>query len=104
MFARVAKRYDLLNRILTLGLDVYWRNTCASTCRSGKVILALCCGTGDLTLNISKNDASEDFIVGLDFSKMMLQRAKIKKHSEWQRKSHNNIKQKKSKNNLIEWK
>lgn len=93
MFAVVAKRYDLLNHILTFGLDTVWRKTCSKKCTPGKVILDLCCGTGDLALNISKNTASKTFILGLDFSKMMLQRAKTKIHSERQRKSHNDVKQ-----------
>jgi demethylmenaquinone methyltransferase/2-methoxy-6-polyprenyl-1,4-benzoquinol methylase len=95
MFAKVVKRYDLLNRILTLGFDLSWRNICASYCTSGKDVLDLCCGTGDLALSISKNTAPGTFVLGLDFSKMMLHRAKIKTHLEWQRKTHNNIKQKK---------
>jgi len=53
-FARVAKRYDILNHLLTLGLDKVWRRTCAKKYTPSKVILDLCCGTGDLAFNISK--------------------------------------------------
>jgi len=93
MFAAVAKRYDLLNHIITFGLDKVWREACCKKCTSGKVILDLCCGTGDLTIGISKNSASKTFILGLDFSKMMLQQAKTKIHSEGHIKSHNDVQQ-----------
>ncbi len=92
MFTRVVKRYDLLNHLLTWGLDTVWRKTCAKECASDGVIVDLCCGTGDLALNISTYAASETTMLGLDFSKMMLKRAKGKEHSERRR---NDIKQKK---------
>ena len=100
MFGKVARRYDLLNHILTLGFDVGWRNICAANCSSGKDVIDICCGTGDLALTLSKNTAPGTFVLGLDFSKMMLQRAKIKKRLEWQRKSHNKIKQKNTGDNI----
>jgi demethylmenaquinone methyltransferase/2-methoxy-6-polyprenyl-1,4-benzoquinol methylase len=98
MFARVVKKYDFLNHLLTWGLDTVWRKTCAKKCMSKGVIVDLCCGTGDLALNISKLTASETTILGLDFSKMMLKRAKDKEYSE---RLRNDIEQKKSDVNFI---
>ena len=79
MFAGVAETYDFLNRLMTLGLDRMWRKMCARECASGRVVLDLCCGTGDLTFNISEYSGSETQIIGLDFSKQMLYKALNKK-------------------------
>jgi demethylmenaquinone methyltransferase/2-methoxy-6-polyprenyl-1,4-benzoquinol methylase len=98
MFARVVKRYDFLNHFLTWGLDTVWRRTCAKECASKGVIVDLCCGTGDLALNTSKLIPSETTILGLDFSKMMLKRAKDKEYSE---RLRNDIEQKKRDINFI---
>lgn len=86
MFTTVVKRYDLLNRILTWGLDEVWRETCARECASGEVIVDLCCGTGDLALHILKHVAPEACVLGLDFSEAMLDRAVNKKSEERRRK------------------
>lgn len=99
MFTRVVKKYDFLNHLLTWGLDTVWRKSCAKECASRGVLVDLCCGTGDLALNISKLTASEATVLGLDFSKMMLKRAKDKEYSE---RLRNDIeKQKKNDINFI---
>ena len=82
MFRRVAKNYDMLNRMLTWTLDKAWRETCAKRCTSSDVIVDLCCGTGELSLHISKHVAITSHVVGLDFSKAMLERAINKEHKE----------------------
>lgn len=82
MFATVAKKYDLLNRILTLGLDETWRDNCARECAHGRTIVDLCCGTGDLSLHILKYASPNALILGVDFSKPMLRRAVSKVHAE----------------------
>ena len=82
MFANVAKKYDLLNRILTVGLDETWRDTCARKCSRGDTIVDLCCGTGDLSLHILKYAGPRALVVGVDFSKAMLRRAVGKVHAE----------------------
>lgn len=79
MFAGVVETYDLLNSILTLGLDGVWRRTCAKECASGGVVLDLCCGTGDLALHISEYVAPEVHVLGLDFNKAMLSRSMDKR-------------------------
>lgn len=50
MFDRIAGRYDLLNRVLTLGLDSGWRRRTVAALRltPGSFVLDLACGTGDL--------------------------------------------------------
>lgn len=72
MFANIAKTYDAVNFILTFGLDSLWRRTAARSIGSAGAILDLCCGTGDLTHDISRFAARNPSIVGLDFSKEML--------------------------------
>jgi demethylmenaquinone methyltransferase/2-methoxy-6-polyprenyl-1,4-benzoquinol methylase len=76
MFDRIAPRYDLLNRLLSLGIDVRWRR--AVVARTRKVdaprVLDVCTGTGDLALAFP---ASVD-VAGCDFSLPMLATARMK--------------------------
>lgn len=78
MFAAVAWRYDLLNHLLSLGLDFGWRRTAARALRDalsrpGSVAADVCCGTGDLALALSRFSAGT--VIGADFCYPMLQRA-----------------------------
>ena len=55
MFGRIAPRYDLLNHLLSMNIDRYWRARTVSRvaeilARPGARVLDVCCGTGDLTL------------------------------------------------------
>jgi demethylmenaquinone methyltransferase/2-methoxy-6-polyprenyl-1,4-benzoquinol methylase len=73
MFDSIAPRYDLLNRVLSLGLDQKWRKrgVAALELRAGSRVLDLCSGTADLALAATERhqDAS---VVGVDFSGAML--------------------------------
>lgn len=75
MFGRVAPRYDLLNRLLSLGRDVKWRRTVAARIAAfgARKVLDLCTGTGDLALALTGGLA-----VGCDFCLPMLARARDK--------------------------
>jgi len=75
IFTAVPSRYDLINRIMTLGLDEHWRNKTAGKCLEGHPtrILDLCCGTGDLALRIAGKSRHKSIICGLDYSLPMLQ-------------------------------
>lgn len=81
MFDRIAERYDLLNRVISLRLDVRWRNRVIRTVLSGRhsLILDLGAGTGDLTFAAAKTMHGNGRIVGLDFSPQMLRVAQEKK-------------------------
>lgn len=83
MFDRIAPVYDLMNRVMTLGLDQRWRQlTVRSVVSAGDRVLDGCCGTGDLAIAARKAGARE--VVGLDFSEQMLVRARTKDTSvEW---------------------
>lgn len=80
MFTVVPPRYDLINRIITLGLDQQWRKKAIQTClvSSPKHVLDLACGTGDLALGIAEKAKGKLEIVGLDYSQPMLDIAQRK--------------------------
>ena len=79
MFDRIAPRYDLLNRLLSAGVDVRWRKAAASALGLGADarLLDLCTGTGDLLIEALKRDPRRRGI-GLDLSEQMLVRGASK--------------------------
>jgi len=80
MFTAVPPRYDLINRIITLGMDRGWRNAAARAClvSQPKRILDLACGTGDLIVTIAGMTQDKLELVGLDYSEPMLEIARSK--------------------------
>jgi demethylmenaquinone methyltransferase/2-methoxy-6-polyprenyl-1,4-benzoquinol methylase len=77
MFAAIAPRYDLLNHLLSLSVDRYWRwrvvrHLAAEGPASGDRCLDLCAGTGDLALGIHRRLGLET--IGVDFCHPMLLR------------------------------
>ena len=83
MFDRIAPVYDLMNRVMTVGLDQRWRRlTAQAAVRPGDQVLDACCGTGDLALADLRVGAER--VVGVDFSEPMLERARRKSADvEW---------------------
>ncbi|MFC4639910.1 bifunctional demethylmenaquinone methyltransferase/2-methoxy-6-polyprenyl-1,4-benzoquinol methylase UbiE [Deinococcus hohokamensis] len=79
MFASIAPRYDLLNRVLSLGVDRSWRREAAQEALAlGPVrILDVATGTGDFALEL-KARAPQAEVVGSDFVPEMLQLARQK--------------------------
>ena len=79
MFGGIAARYDLMNRIMTVGLDGRWRRLAASQARltPGDEALDACCGTGDLTFSLMEA-CPGCAVTGLDFTPEMLERARAK--------------------------
>lgn len=80
MFDRVAGRYDLLNSLMTAGLHHGWRARAADRAElsPGDTVLDVCCGTGDLALELAKRVAPGGSVVGCDFSERMLDLAREK--------------------------
>jgi demethylmenaquinone methyltransferase / 2-methoxy-6-polyprenyl-1,4-benzoquinol methylase len=82
MFDRIAPVYDVMNRVMTGGLDVRWRRLAAeAVVRAGDSVLDGACGTGDLAIADVRAGAGR--VVGLDFSAKMLERARRKAPLEW---------------------
>jgi demethylmenaquinone methyltransferase / 2-methoxy-6-polyprenyl-1,4-benzoquinol methylase len=79
MFDRISGRYDLLNRVLSLGLDRRWRRrlVAAVELRPGARVLDLATGTGDVALALATRHPEAE-VVGLDPSRGMLERARAK--------------------------
>ncbi len=77
MFTAVPPRYDLINRIITWGLDRRWRRKAARECLTSQPrnVLDLCCGTGDLAINIAQLVKNDVKVIGLDYSRPMLELA-----------------------------
>jgi len=77
MFDRIAPVYDVMNRVMTMGLDLRWRRLGArAVVRPGDEVLDAACGTGDFAVADKRSGASR--VVGLDFSERMLERARRK--------------------------
>ncbi|MCL6501417.1 MAG: bifunctional demethylmenaquinone methyltransferase/2-methoxy-6-polyprenyl-1,4-benzoquinol methylase UbiE [Pirellulales bacterium] len=80
MFGQIAGRYDLLNHVLSLGIDRSWRRrTVCTVPPAGRLpVLDLCTGTGDLALAYWRAGGGGVRVVGADFCRPMLQRARAK--------------------------
>jgi demethylmenaquinone methyltransferase/2-methoxy-6-polyprenyl-1,4-benzoquinol methylase len=78
MFDRIAPRYDLLNRLLSFGIDKIWRKNLVKLLKDLKapLILDVATGTGDLAVEICKIDPVE--VYGIDLSPQMLEVARKK--------------------------
>jgi len=74
MFDRIAPHYDLMNRLMTFGMDRAWRQQTVDAVGAapGSRVLDLACGTGDLCTEALRTGHR---VVGLDFSVRMLQAA-----------------------------
>ena len=83
MFDKIAPVYDLMNRLMTVGLDGRWRRLAASLAvQPGDRVLDAACGTGDLAVADLRAGAGR--VTGLDFSERMLARARAKAPAlEW---------------------
>jgi demethylmenaquinone methyltransferase / 2-methoxy-6-polyprenyl-1,4-benzoquinol methylase len=80
MFDRVAGRYDVLNSVMTAGLHHRWREraVAAAALVRGDAALDVCCGTGDLSLQLATHVDPGGYVVGCDFSEPMLDLAREK--------------------------
>lgn len=83
MFTEVPHHYDLINSVITWGLDRRWRKRAAEECLKYKPqkVLDLCCGTGDLAITLCRIGGSGVSVVGIDYSPPMLERARQKASS-----------------------
>jgi demethylmenaquinone methyltransferase/2-methoxy-6-polyprenyl-1,4-benzoquinol methylase len=74
MFDAIAPRYDLLNHLLSGGLDVRWRARAvrALGLRGGETVLDVCTGTADLAIASATASPAAAAVVGVDFAGQML--------------------------------
>jgi demethylmenaquinone methyltransferase / 2-methoxy-6-polyprenyl-1,4-benzoquinol methylase len=88
MFDRITPAYDRMNRLMSLGMDGSWRALAvrASGVAPGEAALDVCCGTGDLAIELLDAVSTRGRVVGLDFSPAMLEAARRKSSQvEWVR-------------------
>src|ERR1700733_5515829 len=81
LFATIARRYDLLNDIMSAGLHRRWKRRLVELALrngevgNGKRVLDLCCGTGDIALAFARAGAD---VTGVDFTEEMLRVAEAR--------------------------
>ncbi|HTO03593.1 MAG TPA: bifunctional demethylmenaquinone methyltransferase/2-methoxy-6-polyprenyl-1,4-benzoquinol methylase UbiE [Opitutus sp.] len=82
MFGRIARRYDVANRLLSGGIDIWWRYRLVRAVRRANPqrILDLATGSGDVAFALSRRVPSAQRIVGMDFCQPMLDEA-VKKQA-----------------------
>lgn len=80
LFAEVAPTYELVNRVLTFGLDAHWRRKAArlAAAGGGAAWLDVCSGTGETAVNLRALAPPGTRVVALDFCRPMLARAAAK--------------------------
>jgi demethylmenaquinone methyltransferase/2-methoxy-6-polyprenyl-1,4-benzoquinol methylase len=81
MFGRIATRYDLANRLLSGGTDVWWRHRLVRAVRrqAPRDVLDLATGSGDVAFALARGLPAGTRIVGMDFCQPMLDQAEAKK-------------------------
>ena len=76
LFATIARRYDLLNDIMSVGLHRRWKRRLVELAGEPRDVLDLCCGTGDIAMRFQAR------VVGVDFTEEMLRVAAARGSSE----------------------
>jgi demethylmenaquinone methyltransferase / 2-methoxy-6-polyprenyl-1,4-benzoquinol methylase len=80
MFGRIVRRYDLMNRLMTGGMDVRWRKKAVTAARGAgdERALDVATGTGDLAIALADGGFRE--VIGIDFAPEMIAAAEAKRH------------------------
>jgi demethylmenaquinone methyltransferase / 2-methoxy-6-polyprenyl-1,4-benzoquinol methylase len=80
MFDRIAGRYELLNTVMTAGLNRLWNREVirVSGLQPGDRALDLACGTGSLTRDLARRVGTKGYVLGVDFSREMLRVAQAR--------------------------
>ncbi len=83
VFDPIAKRYDLLNHLLSFGVDIYWRKYALNMTNfpNNALLLDVACGTGDFSIEAKKIGVQN--IYGLDLSSEMIK--EFHKKADWAR-------------------
>lgn len=80
IFSEASNTYDIVNRILTIGFDQYWRSKAAihASEYGGDIWLDVCSGTGDMALRLRQAADNKTKILATDFSLSMIELARQK--------------------------
>src|SRR5215217_2364950 len=80
MFDAIAGRYDLLNTVLSGGLDRYWRRRAINALKlTGRErLLDVCTGTADVAIGAARRSSGAARVIGVDFSGAMLSHGQVK--------------------------
>lgn len=80
MFNQIATRYDLINHVLSLGLDILWRHSLTQFLpkRKDLVILDLATGTGDVLISLCLRNKNIKQAYGIDLAEKMLDIGRLK--------------------------
>jgi demethylmenaquinone methyltransferase/2-methoxy-6-polyprenyl-1,4-benzoquinol methylase len=79
LFNNIAPTYDLLNRLLSLRRDLYWRKMAVREFKGYKGwMLDIATGTGDVVIEMIRQEDCERMVFGIDFSEPMIRRAREK--------------------------
>lgn len=83
IYKEVARTYELVNHVLTIGLDIRWRKKAAQIAaqKGGTLWLDVCCGTGEMAQNLSELAKEGVKIFAVDFSYPMLKKATEKRNA-----------------------
>jgi demethylmenaquinone methyltransferase/2-methoxy-6-polyprenyl-1,4-benzoquinol methylase len=86
-FDRIAWRYDLANDVISLGMHRLWKSRAvdALKLKPDGHYLDVCCGSGDLAINIARRLNGRGQVVGIDFSKNMLKVAARRAEQAYER-------------------
>ncbi|OYP34470.1 bifunctional demethylmenaquinone methyltransferase/2-methoxy-6-polyprenyl-1,4-benzoquinol methylase UbiE [Rhodopirellula sp. MGV] len=81
MFRQIAPKYDLMNHLLSMNIDKYWRRCAVKRLElvSGIPVLDTCTGTGDLAMAIAQSAPADVEVIGSDFCGAMLDIARTKR-------------------------
>ena len=85
IFSEVPETYELVNHILTFGLDVVWRKRAAkvASMAGGNRWIDMCSGTGEMASNLSNIATNGTQIYAADFSLPMLNKARLKPNAKY---------------------
>ncbi len=77
LFSEVSDNYELVNHVLTFGLDIYWRRKAAREAAKagGSLWLDVCSGTGEMAQHLSRQAGKQVRIVSADFCLPMMSKA-----------------------------
>ena len=82
-FDKVARRYDFMNTLLSLGIHYIWKKIAVNMlgAKPGDIVLDLCGGTGDLAVSVLKKTGEKGRVVLYDINYEMMKAGKNKKNS-----------------------